>query len=160
MDRLTAIAAGDAKSRVEDDLTRALDALAAAEEDGRRLEAARLAVERTSLFLELETSKDEVSSLHSQAGKDKEAMEEDYQNALKLIFAYGYGCCVFKHSIYGDQPGIPDGMHHSADPLPLEFFVNRRCPSAPIAVEAKAVEVDLGEAVMDPKEDVVVEEQG
>ena len=87
-------------------------------------------------------------------------MEEDYQNALKLIFAYGYGCCAFKHSIYGDQPGISDGMHDSANPLPLEFFVNRRCPPAPVAVEAKAVEVDLGEAVKDPEEDVVVEEQG
>ena len=67
--------------------------MAAAEEDGRRLEAevARLAVERTSLLLELGASKDEVSSLHSQAGKDKEAMEEDYQKALELIFAYGYG---------------------------------------------------------------------
>ena len=44
VDRLRAIAAGDAKARAEDDLTRALDALAATEEDGRRLEAARLAV--------------------------------------------------------------------------------------------------------------------
>ena len=26
-----------------------------------------------------------MSSLHSQAGKDKEAMEEDYQKALELI---------------------------------------------------------------------------
>ena len=36
-----------------------------------------------SLLLELEVSKDEVSSLHSQARKDKEAMEEDYQKALE-----------------------------------------------------------------------------
>ena len=43
-----------------------------------------------------------MSSLHSLAGKDKEAMEEDYQKALKLIFAYGYGCCVFKHNICVD----------------------------------------------------------
>ena len=85
-------AAGDAKARVEDDLVRALDALATTEEDRHRSKAeiARLAVERTSLFLELEASKDKVSSLHSQAGKDKEAMEGDYQKALKLIFAYGY----------------------------------------------------------------------
>ena len=50
------------------------------EEDGCRSEAeiARLMVEQTSLLLELEASKDEVSSLYSQAGKDKEAMEEDY----------------------------------------------------------------------------------
>ena len=95
-------AAGDAKARVEDDLTRVLDTLVAAEEDGCRLEAeiARLAVERTSLLLELEESKDEVSSLLSQASKDKEALEEDYQKALELIFSYGYECCAFKHSIW------------------------------------------------------------
>ena len=45
-----------------------------------------------------------MSSLQSQAGKDKAAMEEDYQKALELIFAYGYGCCMFKHNIYDDQP--------------------------------------------------------
>ena len=37
-------------------------------------------------MLELGEAKDEVSSLHYQAGKDKEAMEEDYQKALKMIF--------------------------------------------------------------------------
>ena len=56
----------------------------------------------TSPLLEIETAKDEVSSFHSQAGKDKEAMEKDYQKALEVIFAYGYGCCVFKHNICGD----------------------------------------------------------
>ena len=78
--RLTAITVGDAKARAEDDMTRARDALAVEEEDRCRLEAevVYLAVERTSLLLELEASKDEVSSHHSQAGKDKEAMEEDY----------------------------------------------------------------------------------
>ena len=63
-----------------DDLTRAQDALAVAEEEGCKSEAeiARLVLERTSLLLKLEASKDEVSSLNSQAGKDKEVMEEDY----------------------------------------------------------------------------------
>ena len=44
---LIAVAAGDAKAMVEDDLTRARDALAVAEEDGCRLEVevARLVVE-------------------------------------------------------------------------------------------------------------------
>ena len=92
MARLAAAATGDVKARVENDLTRVLDALIAAEEDGLRLEAqvARLEIEQTSLLLELEASKDEVSSLHSQVGKEKEAMEEDYQKALELIFVYGY----------------------------------------------------------------------
>ena len=67
MAHLTIVAVVDAEGRVEDDLTRARDALAAKEEDGRRLEVevACLAVERTLLLLELEASKDEVSSFHS-----------------------------------------------------------------------------------------------
>ena len=50
-------------------------------EEGRckaEAETVLLEVERTSLLLELRTTKDEVSSLHSQAGRDKEAMEEEY----------------------------------------------------------------------------------
>ena len=66
------------------------------------VEAARLEVERTSLLLEIGAAKDEVSSFQSQADKDKAAMEEDYQKALELIFAYGCGCCMFKHNICGD----------------------------------------------------------
>ena len=93
-------------------------------------EAARLEVERTSLLLEIRTAKDEVSSLYSQAGKDKEAIEEDYQKALELIFAYCYGCYAFKHNISGDQPEVLDGMPDSSDPLPPEFFMNPRCPPA------------------------------
>ena len=51
-----------------------------AEEARRKAEAEtfRLEVERKSLLLELGAAKDEVSFLHSQAAKDKEAMEEDY----------------------------------------------------------------------------------
>ena len=57
------------------------------EEDKHRLkgEVAGMAVERMSLLLELEAFRD-VSSLHSQAGKDKEAMVEGYQKALEKIF--------------------------------------------------------------------------
>ena len=79
--RLAAVAAGEAKARSNDDLTKVRDALAAVKEDGRGLEAEvdRLMVEETSLLLELEASRDEVSALHSQEGKgkDKEAMVED-----------------------------------------------------------------------------------
>ena len=125
---LMAVAVGDAKARAENDMSRALDALEIGEQDWCRLEAevAHLAIEQ----MLLEASKDEVSSFHSQASKDKEAMEEDYQKVLELIFSYAYGCYAFKHSIYGDQPGIPDGMLDSAYPLPPEFFVNPR-PSRP-----------------------------
>ena len=64
---MAAVATGEAKARIEDDLTRARDALEAGEEDRHGLEAeiARLAVEQTLLLLELEASKDEVSALHS-----------------------------------------------------------------------------------------------
>ena len=85
MAHLAALVVGEAKARAEDDLTRARDALAAVEEDGHWLEAkvARLTVEQTSLLLDLEASRDEVSTFHSQEGKDKEAMVEDYQKALE-----------------------------------------------------------------------------
>ena len=78
--RMAAIAAGEAKARAEDDLARMRDALAAVEEDeqGMEAEVAHLTVEQTLLLLELETSRDEVSDLHSLAGKDQEAMVEDY----------------------------------------------------------------------------------
>ena len=85
---------------MEGDLARVKDALAATEEaravaeEARfkaESETARLEVDRTSLLLVFETVKDEVSSLQSQVGKDKMAMEEEYQKALKVIFAYGTG---------------------------------------------------------------------
>ena len=78
------------------------------------------------LLLELGTVKDDVSSLQSQAGKDKEVMEKEYQKALEVIFPYGYGCCVFKHNICGDRPKVLKGMLDSIDQLPPEFFMNPR----------------------------------
>ena len=84
-----------------------------------------------SLLLELMAAKDEVSSLHSQPSKDKEAMEEDYKKALEVISPYCYGCCVFKHNICRDQPEVPNGMPDFTDPLPAEFFVNPMCPPGP-----------------------------
>ena len=53
-------------------------------------------------------------------------MEEDYEKALELIFAYVYGCCMFKQNIYGDQPEASNDMPDSSDPFPLEFFANPR----------------------------------
>ena len=82
-----ATAARDAKAKVEVDLTKALNSLAVAEEGEPRSEVkiacleaefARIEAERTSLLLELEASKREVSSLHARASKDKEDMVEDY----------------------------------------------------------------------------------
>ena len=57
-------------------------------------------------------------------------MEEDYEKDLEQIFAFGYGCCTFKHNIRGDRLGISNGMLDFVDPLPLEFFVNLGCPNS------------------------------
>ena len=82
-----AASTGDVKSRVEVDLTKALNSLATTEESGRRSEAettrlvvelARVEAEQGSLLLELEMSKGEVSSLHARADKDREDKVKDY----------------------------------------------------------------------------------
>ena len=96
-------------------------------------------------------SKGEVSSLHARADKDREDMVKDYQGSLELIFAYGYGCCVFKNTICGDRLEILDGMPYSANLLPPEFFFNPRCPPSPTTFEAKHAEEDQGGAVQDSK---------
>ena len=77
---LVAVAEGDVKALAKDKLARVQDALGIVEEAKRKVEVETtcLEVERTSLLLEIGAAKDEVSSLHAQAGKDKEAMEEDY----------------------------------------------------------------------------------
>ena len=77
---LEASAAEETRARAEEDLAMVQEALAVEEEGRRKVEArtTRLEVEWISLLLELGAAKDEVSSLHSQAGRDKEAMEEEY----------------------------------------------------------------------------------
>ena len=155
--RLVAIAAGDAKAWVEE-LARVQDTLAAVEEARRKAkaeaeaEAALLEVEQTSFLLDIKAAKDEVSSLQSQEDKDKEAMEKDYQKPLDLIFAYGYGCCTFKHNIYGDQLEILDGMLDSSDPLTLEFFMNPRCPPARVPTEAITTQAEQSKTAKMTKE--------
>ena len=103
-----------------------------------------------------------MSSLQSQASKDKRAMEEEYQKALEVIFAYGYRCCAFKHNICGDRPDVPKGMLDSASPLPLKFFVNPGCPHPPVqaAVEATTTEVPLNEMVKELVEIAAAEDHG
>ena len=70
----------EGKRKAEEDLARVQEALVAAEEGKRKAEAETsfLEVDQTSLMLELGAAKHEVSSLHSQARRDKEAMEEEY----------------------------------------------------------------------------------
>ena len=92
--------AGDAKVRVEVDLTKALNSLAGVEEGGHKSEVviaclkdelANVEAERASLLLELKASKGEVSFLHACAEKDSEDMVKDYQGSLEVSFAYSYG---------------------------------------------------------------------
>ena len=51
-------------------------------------------------------------------------MKEDYQRALELPFTYGYGCCVFKRDIHGDQPEVPDCMSGSPNFLSPKWFAS------------------------------------
>ena len=62
-------------------------------------------------------------------------MEEDYQKALEVIFAYDYGCCTFKDNICGDQPEVLEGIPNSSDQLQPEFFVSPKCPLVPTATD-------------------------
>ena len=101
-------------------------------------------------------AKDEVYSLYSQAGKDNEAMEEDYQKALEVIFSYGYECYVFKHNICGNQPEDLDGMLDSFDLLPPKFFVSSRCSLVPTATEDTVVKAYPSEVAKEPKENAFV----
>ena len=152
--RMAIVAVGEAKAWVEEDPARVQGALTAAEgakattdKTRRKAEAkaARLEVEWTSLLLKLGTTKDEVSSFQSQAGKDKEAM----RMSLEVIFAYGYGCSVFKHDICGDQPEVSDGMPDFVDQLSPEFFASPKCPPVPASSKATTTEVRLDEAPND-----------
>ena len=86
-------------------------------------------------------------------------MGEDYQKALKVIFAYDYECYAFKHNICGDQSEVPDGMLDSFDPLLLEFFVIPKCPLVPLANEDIAVKVHLSEVAKEPLKNASVEDQ-
>ena len=86
-------------------------------------------------------------------------MEEDYQKALEVIFAYSYGCYVFKHNICGDQPEVPDGMCDSSDSLPPEFFMSPRCPPVPTATGDTVVKAHPSEVAKEPEGNASAEYQ-
>ena len=117
----------------EDKLAKVKDALAVAEEAKHKAkaEAVRLEVERTSLLLEIGAAKNEV---------------------MELIFAYGYGCCVFKHNICGDQQEVPNAMPDSSDPLPLDFFTNSRFSPARAPIQVTTIEAEKSKIEKKAKE--------
>ena len=67
MARMDADVAGSTRTQVESELARVQNSLVIVEEARRKAEdeASRLAVERVSLLLELETCKDEVSAIRA-----------------------------------------------------------------------------------------------
>ena len=145
---MDADAARSARAKVESELSRVQNALAVVEEVGPKVEdeASHLAVERVSLLLELGTSKDKMFALRAQALKEKKALEEAYEEDFDVIFNYGYGCCAFAHNICGSQPVVPYWMPDTSKPLPLEFFINPRCPSDAVPTEAATIDVRPSEA--------------
>ena len=73
---------------------------------------------------------------------------EEFDAGFNVIFNYGYGCCAFAHNICRSKLGIPDGMPDTSKPLPLEFFINPRCPSSAVLVEVVvAPEAGISEGV-------------
>ena len=72
--------------------------------------------------------KDESVAFREKAAADRETMEAEFDSSGDALFNYGYGCCVFKHNIWGSKPQISDGMSDPSVPLTPEFFANPRCP--------------------------------
>ena len=99
-------------------------------------ETSGLTDERVSLLVELEASKYELSAFRAEVDKEKKALEAEYDAGFEAIFNYGYGCCAFVHNICISKPKIPDRMSGTSEPLTPEFFVNPRCPSVAVPVNA------------------------
>ena len=100
-----------------------------------------------------------MSSLHSQASRDKDAIKEEYQKALEVIFAYGYRCCVFKHNICGDHLEVPKGMPDFIDSLPPKFSMNPNCPPIQAVVEATTIEAPPSKTPKEPMEVATAKDQ-
>ena len=118
--------------------------MAAAKEAGQKAdeEICQLTDERLSLIIELGAGKEELAAFQAKAAVDRMAMEEEFDANSDVIFNYGYGCCAFAHDICGSKPMIPAGMPDTSEPLPLEFFVNPRCPPSASSDPSAVVAVD------------------
>ena len=115
---------------MESELDSVQQALAAAREACRKAEEeiCRLTDERLSLIMELGAGKKELLAFQAKATVERKAMEKEFNASSDVIFNYGYGCCAFAHNICGSKPMIPAGVPDTSKPLPLEFFINPRCP--------------------------------
>ena len=59
---------------------------------------------------------------------------------------------MFKHNICVEQPEVPIGMLDSSGPLPLEFFMNPKCPPTPTPTEATTTETEQSKLIKKAKE--------
>ena len=123
------VLAEDASRRAGSEHEAAGEALALAGEACKKAEeeSGRLMDERLALIMELGTTKDEFATFREKAAADRETMEAEFNSNDDALFNYGYGCCLFKHNIFGSKPQIPDGMPDPFVPLTPEFFANPRC---------------------------------
>ena len=74
-------------------------------------------------------------------------MEEDYRRALELSFTCGYGRCVSKQGICGDQLEVPDCTPNSPNFLSPKCFASLRCSPVLASSEGVVAEVHLREVV-------------
>ena len=83
----------------------AWEALALAGEACRKEEEEndRLTDEILALIMELGTLKDDFAAFREKAVADRETMEAEFDASGDTLFNYGYGCCVFTHSIRGSK---------------------------------------------------------
>ena len=153
MARMDVDVAGSARAKVESELARVQNDLAAAEEARRKAddEVSRLTDERVSLLLELGTCKDEMSAIRAEALKEKEALRKAYEEGFDVIFNYGYGCYAFAHNICGSQLEVLNGMPDMSKPSSPEFFINPRCPPGVIPAEAASIDGHLDEVTNAPE---------
>ena len=91
--------------------------------------------------MELGAIKEDFAAFRVKSSLEKSALEAEFDVSSDVIFDYGYGCCAFAHDICGSKPMILAWMPDTSTPLPLEFFVNPRCPLGSSSV-LPAVEPD------------------
>ena len=101
-------AKSSSRAKVESELAKVQNDLAIANEDRWKVDDKVSRLADNSLILELETYKDEMSSIKAEAFKENEALREAYEEGFNVIFNYGYGCCAFAHNICGIQPEVPN----------------------------------------------------
>ena len=105
-------------------------------------ENSRLTDERLSLLMELGAIKEDFMAFRAKSSAEKSPPEAEFDASSDVIFDYGYDCYAFMHDIHGSKPMIPTRMPDTSTPLPLEFFMNPRCPPGSSSVLPAAEPVE------------------